>query len=106
MPVIDEEFLAKLKAKAERLTVGNGLENYDIGAIVSEEQLNTVLRYIESAKEEGAEVLCGGKRYLEGECADGYFVEPTILVNCHPDMQIVDRFLILYNSNISPCYFQ
>ncbi len=88
---VAEEFLAKLKAKAERLTVGNGLENYDIGAIVSEEQLNTVLRYIESAKEEGAEVLCGGKRYLEGECANGYFVEPTILVNCHPDMQIVQE---------------
>lgn len=88
---ISEKFLAMLKEKVERMTIGNGRENYDIGAIVSETQLNTVLNYIEKAKAEGAKVLCGGERYTEGPCAAGYFVKPTVFVECKPDMKIVQE---------------
>jgi aminomuconate-semialdehyde/2-hydroxymuconate-6-semialdehyde dehydrogenase len=72
-----EEFV---KATAE-LTVGDPLEeSTSIGALVSESHMNKVLSYIELAKQEGGKVLTGGRRVATaGRCADGYFVEPTVI---------------------------
>ncbi len=51
-----------------------------LGAVVSEDHMNKVLSYVDLAKEEGGTVLCGGKRkILEGEYANGYYIEPTII---------------------------
>lgn len=86
---IHEEFVAKLKAKTELMTIGNGLDNPDIGPLVSEAQMNDVLGYIEKGKAEGATLVTGGYRYTEGECAKGFFVKPTIFDNCTQDMTIV-----------------
>ena len=42
--------------------------------------MNKVLGYIELAKEEGGTVLCGGRRiHLDGELANGWYIEPTII---------------------------
>ena len=49
-------------------------------AVVSQQHLEKVLSYVELAKEEGGKVLCGGKSIqLEGECAAGWFMEPTVI---------------------------
>lgn len=88
---ISEQFLSKLKEKVESMTIGNGLYNYDLGAIVSEDQMNTVISYIEDAVAEGARLLCGGRRYIEGECVKGNFIMPTIFTDCHPDMKLVQE---------------
>jgi aminomuconate-semialdehyde/2-hydroxymuconate-6-semialdehyde dehydrogenase len=50
------------------------------GAIVSKVQYEKVLRCIETAKQEGGTILCGGNAVkMEGRCANGYFIQPTII---------------------------
>jgi len=86
---IKDKFVARLAERANAMTLGNGLDNPDMGPLVSEEHMNTVLNYIQSAKEEGATCVCGGYRYTEGECAKGYYVRPTIFDDCTPETTIV-----------------
>jgi len=86
---IHDEFVAKLKAKAERMTIGDPMTNPDIGPIITEKDMEKVLSYIKSGVEEGATLVCGGKRYTENGCDKGYFVLPTVFDNCTSDMKIV-----------------
>ena len=58
-----------------------------VGPIVSEDQMETVLNYIEKGKEEGAEVLVGGNKMDR----KGYYVEPTVFVNVTNDMTIAQE---------------
>jgi phenylacetaldehyde dehydrogenase len=55
------------------------------GPLVSKEQYDKVLGYIDSAKRDGASVAIGG----DAPTADGYYVNPTILVNVNPQMSVV-----------------
>jgi betaine-aldehyde dehydrogenase len=71
------------------MTLGNPVNNPDMGPLVSKEHMETVLGYIEKGKKEGAKLVCGGERYTEGECARGFFVRPTIFDNCDASMTIV-----------------
>jgi 4-guanidinobutyraldehyde dehydrogenase/NAD-dependent aldehyde dehydrogenase len=57
-----------------------------LGAIVDQVQLNTVMGYIESGKEAGADVRLGGKRVRRE--SGGYFVEPTVFADVKPEMKI------------------
>jgi len=57
------------------------------GALVSKEQHDRVLGYIEDGKKSGASVFMGG----DAPAADGYFVNPTILVDVKPDMKVVQE---------------
>ena len=86
---IHDEFISKLKAKTLNMTIGNPMENPDIGPIITEKDMEKVLSYIKSGIDEGATLVCGGKRYTEKECAGGYFVLPTVFDNCTSDMKIV-----------------
>ncbi len=86
---LKDKFVARLKERADAITIGNPLNNPDMGPLVSKEHMETVLKYIEIGKKEGATLVCGGERYTEGECADGYYVRPTIFDNCTADMTIV-----------------
>lgn len=82
---IKDEFVKRLAKRADKMTLGNGLNNPDMGPLISEGHMNKVLGYIEKAKEEGGKIVCGGYRYTEGECANGYFVRPTIIDNVKKD---------------------
>lgn len=86
---IHDEFIAKLKAKTERMTIGNPMENPDIGPVITEKDMEKILKYIQSGIEEGAELVCGGKRCMEKGLNKGYFILPTIFDNCTSDMKIV-----------------
>lgn len=86
---IKDEFVKRLAKKANAMTIGNPLENPDMGPLVSEEHMNKVLGYIKKGVDEGATLVCGGERYTEGDCAKGYYVRPTIFDNCTDDMTIV-----------------
>ncbi|SFR64683.1 aldehyde dehydrogenase family protein [Anaeromicropila populeti] len=88
---VKEKFVARLAERANAMTLGNPLDNPDMGPLVSEKHMNRVLKYIEIGKEEGAALVCGGFRYTEGECATGYYVRPTIFDNCTADMRIVQE---------------
>jgi len=82
----------KLVAKTRALKVGNGLEQgVQIGPAVDAKQLETDLKYIEIARQEGARLLCGGNR-LTGRIYDkGFFVEPTLFDGVTPGMRIAQE---------------
>lgn len=89
---VHDEFVKILVEKTEKMTVGVGNDpanQPNIGSLVSEEQMNTVLNYIESGKAAGAKCVTGGYRITDGELAKGNFIRPTIFDVCTPDMKIV-----------------
>jgi gamma-glutamyl-gamma-aminobutyraldehyde dehydrogenase len=80
---IRDEFLAKVIAVAATIKVGDPLDPATrFGAMVSEEQLNSTMRFIETAKKEGGRLVVGGDRVRED--SGGYFVEPTIFADVAP----------------------
>lgn len=86
---IHDAFVKRLAERANAMTLGNPLDNPDMGPIVSEGQFNDIMHYIELGKKEGATLVCGGERWTEGECAKGFYIRPTVFDNCTPDMTIV-----------------
>jgi aldehyde dehydrogenase (NAD+) len=89
---IYELLLEKLVAKTRKLKVGNGLDpGVEIGPAVDAAQLATDLKYIEIAKNEGAQLVCGGKRLTGGIYDLGYFVEPTLFTGVTPEMRIAQE---------------
>ena len=67
--------------RTKALIIGDPLEDQTkIGALVSEEHMKKILSYIDLAKQEGGQILTGGNQIKgSGRCADGYFVEPTVI---------------------------
>lgn len=86
---VKDAFVDRLCERAEGLILGRPLDNPDMGPVVSREQMDTVMNYIQIGKEEGANCVCGGERYLQGDCKDGYFIKPTVFDHCTPEMRIV-----------------
>ncbi|WP_170866187.1 aldehyde dehydrogenase family protein [Pontibacter flavimaris] len=78
---IADAFTKRVIERVKAIKAGNPLDGETmIGAQVSKPQYDKILNYIKIGKEEGAEVLVGGEaQKLEGELADGYFIQPTIL---------------------------
>ncbi|MCA0933646.1 aldehyde dehydrogenase family protein [Lutimonas saemankumensis] len=79
-----------LKTKADSLKINKGMLNPDLGPMISESQLQTVLKYIDIGINEGAELITGGKR-IQGELGNGYFIEPTIFAHQNDQLQIVQE---------------
>ncbi|HEY3430808.1 MAG TPA: aldehyde dehydrogenase [Cyclobacteriaceae bacterium] len=77
-----QKFVDEFVKRTKELTVGDPLEaNTKVGPLNSEPHMKKVLSYIELAKQEGGQILTGGKQIkLNGRCANGYFVEPTVIV--------------------------
>src|SRR5438876_11091081 len=59
-------------------------------AIVSQEQMNTVLGYIETGKKEGAKLIAGGNR-VSVDGSKGFLIEPTIFGEVKNDMKIAQE---------------
>jgi aldehyde dehydrogenase (NAD+) len=86
---IYDKFLADCIEAFERINVGHPMNmETQMGALISETQLQKVLSYVEIGKKEGAKVACGGYRITDGELAKGYFMKPTILTNVNNKMRI------------------
>ncbi|HWK23344.1 MAG TPA: aldehyde dehydrogenase family protein [Ureibacillus sp.] len=60
-----------------------------MGPIVSKAQYEKILGYIEQAKDQGAQIITGGKAGTTPDLNEGYFIEPTILTNVTQDMSIM-----------------
>jgi betaine-aldehyde dehydrogenase len=89
---IYDKFLKRLAERADKIKVANGIEKgAELGPLVSEAHMNKVLSHIETAKKEGARLLCGGKRLTEDKYAKGFFVAPTIFADCSSNMRIVQE---------------
>ena len=82
-----ENFCADFVERVKKLKIGDPLEaETNIGAVVSEQHMEKILSYIDLAQAEGGKILFGGRQIkLEGKCANGYFVEPTIIENLSHD---------------------
>ena len=77
---IFEKFKVDFVKKVKQLKVGHPSESTtDIGALVSKSHLEKVLSYIDIAKDEGGEILCGGNRVTLLGFENGYYLEPTII---------------------------
>ena len=75
-----------LSAAAGEIRLGPGLDQAtQMGPLVSKEQQERVLGYIESGRKQGAAVVAGG----EAPSHPGYYVQPTVLVNVRPEMRVV-----------------
>jgi aldehyde dehydrogenase (NAD+) len=87
-----ESLVQLLLEKTRNLKIGNGLNTgVQIGPAVDSHQLETDLEYIRIAKDEGAKLLCGGKRLSGQEYDKGYFIEPTIFGDVNTKMRIAQE---------------
>lgn len=86
---VADEFVARLVERASRVVVGLPLDDQtQIGALIHEQHLHSVLGYIEVGRQEGARLLCGGERLTQGSLGKGYFVGPTIFTEVRPEHRI------------------
>ncbi|MBI3859412.1 MAG: aldehyde dehydrogenase [Thaumarchaeota archaeon] len=84
-----DDFMRKYKEAAGAIKVGDGMDPAtEMGPLISKGQLERVLGYIDSAKEEGARLSLGGDRLVDGEYAKGNFVRPTIFEGVERKMKI------------------
>jgi aldehyde dehydrogenase (NAD+) len=84
---VHDEFLDRLVERVDEITVNAGLEDPEMGPLVSEEQFEKVYRYLELGREEVGAPVVGGEP-LDRE---GYFVEPTIFDGVENDMRIAQE---------------
>jgi aldehyde dehydrogenase len=77
---IYDKFMDRATKRVKAIKQGNPLDKSTmIGAQASTEQMEKILSYLDIGKQEGAEVLIGGKRAkLDGDLADGFYIEPTV----------------------------
>jgi aldehyde dehydrogenase (NAD+) len=76
---IYDRFVEELATRARKLQPGSQ---------ISGRQMDRILDYIESGKQDGARLVCGGERDSDGEKAKGFFVKPTIFADVLPEMRI------------------
>jgi len=75
---IYDKFLEQLKARVEKITVGDPAENANMGAVIKQGSMKTILEYIEQGKRDGR-VLTGGARATEA--GEGYYIRPTVIAD-------------------------
>ena len=90
---IKDAFLEKLKQRTEsNILAGDPLDpEVNLGALISAKHYQLVLDFIEKGKSEGATLLCGGKALKPASAPNGFFVEPTVFIDCTDDMTIVNE---------------
>ena len=86
------EFVSRFVERVKKLRVGNGLDaTTDMGPCINEQQLKTVMDYVQIGRTEGAKLLTGGHRLTDGPYAEGWFHEPTVFGDCSPKMRIAQE---------------
>jgi 1-pyrroline-5-carboxylate dehydrogenase len=85
--IVDErvydKFLQQLKARVEQLKVGDPAENANVGAVINEGSMKSILGYIEQGRKDGR-LITGGQR-ASGE---GYFIQPTVIADIPPGSKL------------------
>ncbi len=89
---IHSRFVDALVARTKAIRVGNGMDpSVDMGPLVDQAQLDSVMRYIGIGRHEGARLLTGGKRLAHGDFEHGCFVEPTIFTDVTEQMTVAQE---------------
>ncbi len=86
---VHDEFVAQMVRNADALRIGNGLDKVDIGPMVTANERDRYEGVLKRAIEQGANVARGGGR--PAEFNKGWFVEPTVLTDVTPDMDIMNN---------------
>jgi aldehyde dehydrogenase (NAD+) len=87
-----KEFVERFVARVKSLRIGDGLDpDTDMGPCINEQQLKTVMDYVEIGKNEGAKLLTGGNRLDNGPLAKGWFHAPTVFGDCSPSMRVAQE---------------
>ena len=82
------QVIAAVVKRVQEMKIGMSLDpSCEVGPVISQTQLDTVLSYIEKGKQEGAKVVCGGAA-LDGQ---GYYLQPTVFADCNNEMEIVQK---------------
>ena len=85
-----KEFEQKIVERVQRIRLGDPQdENTNFGPLVSLSHMENVLRYIEAGRMQGARLLAGGERVVDGAYANGAYVQATVFTDCTDDMAIV-----------------
>ena len=86
------QFVEKFVAQVGALKVGDGLDpSTQMGPCVNEQQLNTVMKYVQIGKDETAKLATGGHRLTGDKWKNGWFHEPTVFTDCSPKMRIAQE---------------
>jgi acyl-CoA reductase-like NAD-dependent aldehyde dehydrogenase len=89
---IHNEFLSRMLDRTRQLRLGDGRrEGTDVGPLIHEEARRKVERYIDIGQSEGADLLCGGRRAVDGGLEDGFFFEPTIFARVEAHHRIAQE---------------
>jgi aldehyde dehydrogenase (NAD+) len=97
-------FLDRFVARVRALRVGDGLApDSQMGPLVSEGQLKTVMKYVEIGQKEGATLAYGSHRLTSGAYAKGFFHEPTIFADVDPAMRIAQEEIFGPVVSVIPC---
>jgi 1-pyrroline-5-carboxylate dehydrogenase len=87
--IIDEriydKFLERLKERVERLTIGDPASNPNMGAVINEGSMKSILNYIEIGKRDGR-LITGGFRARDA--GEGYFIQPTVIADIQPKSKL------------------
>src|SRR5437773_265305 len=87
--IVDErvydKFLQQLKARVEQIKVGDPAENANMGAVINEGSMKTILGYIAQGKKDGR-IITGGERATQA--GEGYFIQPTVIADIQPKSKL------------------
>ncbi len=89
---VADAFVDKLLAKVRRLRVGPGLEEgVHMGPLHTHRQRERIEQQVEDALASGARLLVGGRRPEDPRLQKGFFYEPTVLLDPHPDARVAQE---------------
>lgn len=89
---VHDQVVGHLVAEVEKLPIGwPWKEEFEVGPVVSSEQFDRVMDYIQSGREQGAKLLTGGGKPPGAMYEHGHFVAPTVFDEVRPDMRIAQE---------------
>jgi acyl-CoA reductase-like NAD-dependent aldehyde dehydrogenase len=86
-----DAFVERVAARARTMRIGPGVSDPDMGPIISKRQLETIERYVQVGRDEGATVAAGGARPSDPALPGGYYFQPTLLDGVGPDMRVAQE---------------
>ena len=89
---IYDKFVPALVTAFQKVKIGDPLSpDTQMGSQISKGQAAKILSYVDLAKTEGASIACGGDYYTENGCANGAFIQPTLITDVTNDMRVAQE---------------
>jgi 1-pyrroline-5-carboxylate dehydrogenase len=79
---IYDKFVQRLKERVEKITLGDPTQNPNMGPVVNEKSMKSILGYVQKGVAEGGRLITGGAK--ASEAGDGYFIQPTVIADVDP----------------------